>query len=357
MRIALTHAYSWPEVRRGAERILRDLSTALAARGHDVTVHSAGSRSSDDITDGVRTIRMRRRFASANRHEQDFALRLLPRLAAGSFDAVHSFGPRDAVASIHAARLHRRRRTVYTNLGLPFRWAWDPRLDGKAHRRVVRDIDVYGCMSQFALDALKADYGRQGALTPGGVDLQRFQPGAPRTPTPTVLFSGAMNERRKGAATLLEALSLLVKDGHAVRVRLSGPGDARPLLENAPEAARAHVDVLPIGDPDDQTERYATSWVTALPSQNDSFGMVLVESLACGTPVVASNHAALPELVTPGVTGTLCEPEDPASLAAALAAGLDLARRPGTTAACRASAAPFDWVTSVAPAMEALYRG
>lgn len=356
MRIALTHAYSWPEVRRGAERILRDLSRALAGRGHDVTVFSAGTRAGTTHEDGVTTVRLRRLFSGADRHERDFAGRLLPRLVAGSFDAVHSFGPRDAVSSIRAARVRRGRRTVYTNLGLPFRWAWDPRPDGAAHRRVVRDVDVYGCMSQYALRALATDYGRTGTLTPGGVDLERFRPSA-RTDTPTILFSGALNERRKGAATLLDAIALLVKDGHEIRLRLSGPGDAGALLDAAPAAARPHVDVLPLGDPDDQAERYATAWVTALPSQNDSFGMVLVESLACGTPVVAGNHAALPELVTPGVTGALCEPEDPVSLARALEETLELSRRPGTVDACRASAAPFDWTTAIAPAMEKIYRG
>jgi len=97
--------------------------------------------------------------------------------------------------------------------------------------------------------------------------------------------------------------------------------------------------------------------VTALPSKNYSFGMVLVESLACGTPVVASTHSALPELVEPGVTGALCEPDDPASLAAALLDGLDLGARPATVAACRAVAARYDWATSVAPMLERIYAG
>jgi phosphatidylinositol alpha-mannosyltransferase len=298
---------------------------------------------------------LRRRFTSDDRHERDFAARLLPRLAATRFDVVHSFGPRDAEASIRAARVHRGRRTVYTNLGLPFRWAWDPRPDGGAHQRVVRDIDVYGCMSRYALDALRHDYGRAGQLTPGGVDLRQFKPAAVRAETPTILFSGAIAEKRKGAATLLEALALLIKEDRAVRLWLSGPGDAVALLEGAPSIARDHVEVLALGGPDDQAERYGAAWVTALPSQNDSFGMVLVESLACGTPIVASTHAALPELVDAGVTGALCEPEDPVSLAGALGEALDLARLPSTAAACRAAAQPFDWAGSVAPAIERLY--
>ena len=95
--------------------------------------------------------------------------------------------------------------------------------------------------------------------------------------------------------------------------------------------------------------------MTILPSKNEAFGLVLVESLACGTPLVVSDGWALPELVTPGVTGALCDRDDPASVAEALLAALDLSRKPGTADACRATAEPYDWETGIAPVMEAIY--
>ena len=57
-----------------------------------------------------------------------------------------------------------------------------------------------------------------------------------------------------------------------------------------------------------------------------------------------------------GVTGELCEPEAPDSLAEACLRGFALARRPETVEACRASAAPYDWDRGLAPLCEALYR-
>ena len=355
MRIALTHAYSWPEVRRGAERIIRDLSRALARRGHDVTVFSAGAKAGRSQDDGVTIRRLRRRFTGEMRHEFDFGLRLAPRLAAQRFDVVHALGTRDAVAAIRAGVL-RGHTTVYTNLGIPYREWWDARRDGAAHRTIVEKVDIYGGMSKFALRVLADEWGRTGALTPGGVDTTQFQPAAERAPRPTILFSGALSEERKGGATLVAALGLLATTVPDVQLWLSGPGDPAALLAAASPAARERIEVLPLGGPDEQAERYGTAWVTALPSKHDSFGMVLVESLACGTPIVVSTHAALPELVTAGTTGTLCEPDDPDGLAAALAAGLDLASRPGTVAACRNSANAYDWDASIAPAFEALYR-
>jgi phosphatidyl-myo-inositol alpha-mannosyltransferase len=356
MRLAITHAYSWPEVRRGAERIIRELSRAMAARGHEVTVLTAGSRRQRIVDGGVTTLRVRRHFSNDLRHEREFALRLTPYLLARRFDAVHSFVPRDVVTAINTAKL-RGHRTVYTQLGVPLRGWWDPRPDGAAHQRVVNDVDVYGCMSHYALDALAREYGRtDGVWMPGGVDFSTFKP-MPREERPTILFSGAVYEERKGLRILLEALAIVAKSTPDVQLWISGPGDATAVLSAAPAAARERAVVLPLGDPDGQAERYARAWTTALPSKGDSFGMVLAESLTCGTPIVPSTHSALPELVTDGVTGALCDPDDAESVAAALLTSLDLAQRPATADVCRESARQFDWVTGIAPTFERFYTG
>jgi glycosyltransferase involved in cell wall biosynthesis len=357
MRIALTHAYCWPEVRRGAERILNELGLALAQRGNDVAVFSAsriGGRSTDG---GVMNVRLQQRREGGYAHEADFGRRLLPYLVARRFDAVHSMGRREAVAAIRAKRIHPRCRTVFTDLGLPTRAWWS--LQGKEekfHERVVRDVDVYGAMSRYALERLTDEYGRQGVLTPGGVNLEKFVPAAARAAQPTLLFSGAFLEPRKGLAVLLEALPLIAREEPRVRLWISGPGDPAPLLEAAPPAARPRAESIGLGDADGQHERYGQAWATVLPSKFDSFGQALLESLACGTPIVASTHAAVPELVT-AVTGALCEPDDPESLAAACVRALDLARHPETSEACRASARPYDWLTGLAPRYEQYYAG
>src|SRR5207248_2701648 len=105
MRLAITHAYSWPEVRRGAERIIRELSRAMAARGHEVTVLTAGRRRERRVEDGVTTLRLRRHLTDDMRHEREFALRLTPYLLARRYDAVHSFVPRDVVTAIYTAKV------------------------------------------------------------------------------------------------------------------------------------------------------------------------------------------------------------------------------------------------------------
>jgi glycosyltransferase involved in cell wall biosynthesis len=359
VRIAFTHAFCWPEVRRGAERFTQELGAALVRRGHEVTILSAAWDPTDSVLDGVRTVRMRRRRDDPWAHEADFGRRVLPRLLAGRYDAVHSMGRRDAVASIRAARLHPSRRTVITDLGLPSRSFWDhhPR-EAEAVERVVRGIDVYGCMSRYALDFLARDYGRtDGVITPGGVDLDALQPAATRDTRPTLLLSGAFAEPRKGTATVLAALPLIAEHEPDVQLWLSGPGDATELLAAASADARARTTCLGVGEADEQQERYGRAWATVLPSTDDSFGMALIESHACGTPIVVSTHGAPHELVEVGSTGELCEPHDPEGFAEACVRAFALSRRPETVAACRTAATRFGWDTAIAPLCEDLYRG
>jgi phosphatidylinositol alpha-mannosyltransferase len=355
VKLAITHPYSWPEVRRGAERIIVETARCMAARGHRVTIITAGDRSERRREDGVTTVKLRRRFSDPGRHERWFGSMITPYLLKGRFDAVHSMMAYDALASVRTRRFTGH-RAVYEELGSPISAYWDTLADGKVRRRLVRDVDVYGCMSHFSLDILREEWGRSGDLMPGGVRMSDFTPADTREPTPTILFSGALDEPRKGLADLLSALDLLMERRPGVQLWLSGPGNPEFVLAQAADRVRQRVTVLPIGDPNELSRRYATAWVSALPSIGDSFGMVLIESLAAGTPIVVADDGAPPQLVTER-TGTVAQPHDAPSLAHALEAGLRLAQDPATAALCRAFATQFDWDESIAPLLEKLYVG
>lgn len=180
-------------------------------------------------------IRYRRRFAAPLRHERWFGLRVLPNVVAGRFDAVHSMMPYDCLAACAASRIQPRRTvTLYDEMGIPFGWWWQAVPDGRARRRVARSVDVCACMPRYALDHLREEWGREGVLIPGGVRLDHFTPVGDREPVPTVLFSGALNEPRKGLATLLEAIALVSEEAPDVQLWLSGAGDPATTLLAAP---------------------------------------------------------------------------------------------------------------------------
>jgi glycosyltransferase involved in cell wall biosynthesis len=100
---------------------------------------------------------------------------------------------------------------------------------------------------------------------------------------------------------------------------------------------------------------YGRAWVCVLPSVDEAFGLTLAESLACGTPVVGSDHGAIPEIVTSDSVGRLFKGDEPASLASALLEGLELAEDPHTSAACRKHAERFSTEAFV-ESYESLYR-
>jgi phosphatidyl-myo-inositol alpha-mannosyltransferase len=136
---------------------------------------------------------------------------------------------------------------------------------------------------------------------------------------------------------------------------LTGSGDATPLLAAAPPAAQERTKVLPLGAPEDLPRRYGEAWTTVLPSTGEAFGLALLESLACGTPVVGNDNGALPELVSPTV-GSLATPGDTDSLADACEQALELSRVNGIVDVCRDAARSYDWDTGIAPKLEAIYR-
>jgi glycosyltransferase involved in cell wall biosynthesis len=87
---------------------------------------------------------------------------------------------------------------------------------------------------------------------------------------------------------------------------------------------------------------------------HEAFGLSLLESLACGTPIVASADGGGPtDLVGPGV-GEMCEPTA-TSLADACRAAIYRSQEAGVVDACRAAASLFDWTTAIVPALERLY--
>ena len=141
-----------------------------------------------------------------------------------------------------------------------------------------------------------------------------------------LLFVGRI-ERLKGVDTLLEAVAQLVAEGGQddLQVLIVG-GDIESNQAQNPELQRLQALTAELGltarveflGSQSQTELphfYAAADVTVMPSHYESFGMVALESMACGTPVIASRVGGLASLVRDGETGFLVPAESPADLA------------------------------------------
>lgn len=205
---------------------------------------------------------------------------------------------------------------------------------------------------------------RKVEIVPGGVDLARFRPGSRRAArralhlpdeAAVLLYVGRI-QRLKGIEVLLHAAELLrgVPGSRPLRVLIVGgqPDGAPPRLPELRELDRLRALARQLGLGDVVTftgavpqsvlpTYYRAADVTVMPSSYESFGLVALESMACGTPVVASSVGGLRTLVEDGRTGFLIPWRHPRLFADRIAHLLRhpaLAARLGQAAAQRARA-------------------
>ena len=358
MKVALLSPYVWPEVRRGGERYLDDLTWYLRGAGHDVDVITGTARQ-PGVThvDGGDDVRLKHLRGVAGRRVrfsavETFGARVVPSLLRRRYDIVHSLAPTAAVT----ARLCGQ-RSVFTFLGHP-----TPQLlvahptKRRVLQAVVRTAGGLSALSPNVADDIERGLGRRPTVIAPGVRTSTFGP-APRTTEPTILFASAMRPE-KGVDVLLRAFVTVARENGDARLVLCGPGDAAWAFAEAGasvDAVRDRVDVLPAGSPEDLPALYARSHVTVLPSRNEAFGLVLAESLASGTPVVGCAGGGAEEIVVPDV-GAIVAHGDPDALAAAILRVLPMAQDVATAPRCVARAQTWDWQTSIGPQHEALYR-
>jgi D-inositol-3-phosphate glycosyltransferase len=205
------------------------------------------------------------------------------------------------------------------------------------------------------------------AVIPPGVDLSRFYPipadeakefiGVP--PCDRMLLFVGRIEPLKGMDTLIEAIVLMrqqgVFDGHPLCLSVIGgepdaSTDAMSAEMSRLQELRAQyglddlVTFLGRRGQDTLPYYYSAAEAVVVPSQYESFGMVALEAMACGTPVVASQVGGLAFLVQDGVTGYTVPTSDPAALAERLTALINdpnLRRQLGEQAAAFAQA--YGW--------------
>lgn len=223
------------------------------------------------------------------------------------------------------------------------------RILGGYARRLHGRIAVSGAAKHFINRFFPGDY----RIIPNGVDLDRFVNAQPfeelRDGTLNILFVGRLEER-KGLMYLLRAYHRLRKRHVDARLIVVGDGPQRRQYR-AYVATRRIRDVEFMGrvSDEDKARYFASADIFAAPSTGqESFGIVLLEAMAAGVPIVASDIHGYKNVVQRSVDGLLVEPRNHTAFAAALyrlAQDAELRHRMGEAGRVKAPDYSWDRVT------------
>ena len=365
MRIGLVCPYQW-DVPGGVQYHVRDLAETLRGLGHHVEVLTPAEHEenlpAEHVTWAGRTVPVPYNGSMASfQFGLVSAARARRWLREGRFDVVHVHEPASVslsflvcmiargpiVATFHAAST---RSKMLAALG-PWGRPWLEKISGRI------------AVSDFARRLQVEHLGGDAVVIPNGVHVPAFAAG-PSLPGyargeggPTVGFLGRYDEPRKGLPVLLEAMRSVVRDHPGARLLVAGRGDADEFADLVGADLAPHVVLLgELAEADKAAFLRSVDVYCAPNLLGESFGVILLEAMAAGAPVVASDLDAFARVLEGGTAGVLVRRGDAAELAAALSGLLaDPDRRAALTAAGRAAVAEYDW-SVVAERVLAVYE-
>lgn len=310
MRVGLVSPYS-VSVPGGVQSQVLGLASELRRRAHQVTVIApVDGPVPAGVTAAGRSISIPVNGSRASMAPHPWAARrTLQILRQGAFDVVHLHEPLapsitipvllarpgPLVGTFHAAG----DQTAYRLLGRPLQW-------------LARRLDARVAVSETAAAPARRYLGGSYEVLFNGIDTQRFDvKDAARVDAPTVLFLGR-HEPRKGLEVLLDAMPLLPPH---ISLWVAGPGTDSGRLRQR-YSADPRICWLGSLTDDEKVARLRAASVVCLPSLHaESFGVVLLEAMAAGTPIVASDLPAYRSVTDDGRAAHLVPAAEPAALA------------------------------------------
>jgi phosphatidylinositol alpha-mannosyltransferase len=352
VRIGLVCPYSF-DVPGGVQFHVRDLAERLIGLGHKVSVLAPADDDTpvpDYVEAAGRAVPVRYNGSVARlTFGPVSAARVRRWLSDGCFDVLHIHEPATPslsllalwaaegpiVATFHTANLRSRAMQ-----------AAHPVL-----RPSLEKISARIAVSEDARRTLVEHLGGDAVVIPNGVFVDRFAAARPRlrwqgsADRPTVAFIGRIDEPRKGLPVLAAAIPAVRARYPGVRFLVLGRGEGDDALAGLDPADRATVELLgPLGDGDKQALLRSVDVYVAPHTGGESFGVVLVEAMSAGTPVVASGLGAFRRVLDDGELGVLFPVGDGAALAEALVRLLtDAEARARVALAASGAVRRYDW--------------
>ncbi|MFH8256745.1 glycosyltransferase family 4 protein [Streptomyces roseolus] len=350
MRIGIVCPYSW-DVPGGVQFHIRDLAEHLIRLGHEVSVLAPAD---DDtplppyVVSAGRAVPVSYN-GSVARLSFGFlsAARVRRWLHDGTFDVVHIHEP------------------TSPSLGLLTCWAAQGPIVATFHtsnprsramlaaypilQPALEKISARIAVSEYARRTLVEHLGGDAVVIPNGVDVDFFAGAEPKAEWQgeTLGFIGRIDEPRKGLPVLMRALPRILTERPDARLLVAGRGDEEEAVATLPPEMRSRVEFLGMVSDEDKARLLRSVDVYVAPNTGgESFGIILVEALSAGAPVLAADLDAFAQVLDQGAAGELFANEDADALAdAAIRLLADPARRAELSARGSAHVRRFDWST------------
>jgi phosphatidylinositol alpha-mannosyltransferase len=350
MKVGMVCPYTWA-MPGGVQEHVKDLTEALIGLGHEVSVISPaddGTPLPPYVVPAGRAVPVPYN-GSVARLAFGFlsAARVRRWVRDGGFDVLHVHEPAAPSLSLLAC------------------WVADGPIVATVHTAIPRSRALHAAypvlqtalekisgriaVSEAARTTLVEHLGGDAVLIPNGVTVSRYRHAAPLPGWPgeggALGFLGRMDEPRKGLEVLLRAFAVLAPQWPGLRLLLAGPGDAGEVRGRVPAALRDRVVLLGRVSQEDKARFYHSVDVFCAPNTGgESFGIVLIEAMAAGAPIVASDLEPFRQVLRGGRAGELFPAGDPAALAAAAGRLLaDPVRRSRLSAAAADAVRAYDW--------------
>ncbi|MCX6402611.1 MAG: glycosyltransferase family 4 protein, partial [Actinobacteria bacterium] len=328
MKIGIVCPYDWA-IPGGVSIHIRDLALELMERGHEVNVLAPTSDESvlpSWVTSGGTPVSISYNGSVAR---ITFGYKATKRVQKwidnGQFDVLHIHEPLTpslsalacwaasgpVVGTFHSAMDKSRILSAGYNLA----------------QTVLEKLSARVAVSELARNTVVEHVGGDAVLIPNGVHIDSFISAKPFDANPfngkrdqhAIAFLGRFEENRKGFKVLLEAFEQVANEFPNHYLLVAGPGEQKDSLKDFPEELHSRIKFLGRVSDEDKARMLQSSAMYVAPNTGgESFGIVLLEAMACHTPVIASDLPAFNRVLDFGTCGLLFENENPQSLANAI---------------------------------------